>query len=412
METSIKWRGANITLMVFIFFSLVFPMYYAAFDSPYYPEFSFANLFAGLFILIVVLNRPFTKEHRTFVIYLIALLILYDIASLYINFTQSRWIWEAFNVSLAFLLLAVLLLSKKEPLILNEQRIIPFIIICQAITMIAGIVAYFVGYTSVSLTNGKISLIPHDPNYYEKRFNWLYFHKSQYCFILLLFIALLVVYRKYCKNKLLFIALNLLCLFCIILSHTYTALFASFLIYIGYIIDYIKPRLKKLKKTYWLLTIPVLIPVILIVYKMAQERNILSLGGRTYIWTESIRQILQNPLGVGTDFGGISFEVPGLTFKVFNCHNVFLNEMYRFSLPVGLLFTIMFVSVIFYSLKKNFSFLNLGIWGALLISLNMDYSLLGREFTITVFYIYIIFFLPYISQKEKNNSIEKKQELR
>lgn len=398
METTIKSHKSTIILKLFIFFSLIFPMYYVAFNSSYYSEFSIANLFISLFILLIVCNQNFENEHKCFIIYLAILLIMYNLAALYINFTHSRWLWENFNVSLAFILLIALLLSKKQQI--QSDKIIPFTIACQLITMITAIITYFAGYTSVSLMNGHITLIPHDPNYYEKRFNWLYFHKSQYCFILLLFIGLFFAHRKYCKNKLLFILFNLTCLFCIILSHTYTALFASFLIYIGYFIDYIKPQIKKMKRTYWLFTIPILVPVILIIYKMAQERNIFTLGGRVYIWAESIRQILQHPLGIGNDFGLTPFAVPELSFKVYNCHNVFLNEMYRFSIPVGLLFTIIFFSTIIYSLKKNFSFLNLGIWGALLISLNMDYSLLGRELTITVLYIYMIFFLPYNNSKE------------
>ena len=78
--------------------------------------------------------------------------------------------------------------------------------------------------------------------------------------------------------------------------------------------------------------------------------------------------------------------------------------MWRFSLPVGLLFTLIFVSILIYSLKKKFFFLHIGIWIAFLISLGMDYSLLGREFTLTFFYFYMIFFLP--NTKEQISELE------
>lgn len=132
---------------------------------------------------------------------------------------------------------------------------------------------------------------------------------------------------------------------------------------------------------------------------MSKERDVLSLGLRTYIWTESIKKILNNPLGIGSAFEETHFSVPGISYEVYNCHNVFLNEMWRFSLPVGLLFTLFIFCIIIYSLKKHFSFINLGIWMALLIALNMDYSLLGNDFAIFFFYIYCIFFLPYIQEE-------------
>lgn len=401
-----KLTKNNILLKIFVFLSLLFPMHYAQFDSAYYAEFSFANLFAGLFILLEIYHHQYSNEYHKFSLYMLAVLTCYILTAVYINFTHSRWLWETFNVTLAFLLFITLLLSENNHSFTN-QNIIPFTINCQLLTSILAIIVYLIGYTAVSLINGKITLIPHDPNYYEKRFSWLYFHKSQYCFILLLFIGLFFAHRKYFKNRLSFLLCNLCCFICIALSHTYTALLAAFLILIGYFIDNSKSQIKNINKKYFLLTIPVLGICFFIINKMAAERNIWTLGGRVYIWSESIRQIMQNPFGIGTDFGPASFDVPGLSFKVYNCHNIFLNEMYRFSLPAGLLFTLLFVSVIVYSLKKHFSFLNLGIWGALLISMNMDYALLGRELSITVFYIYVIFFLPHRQKEDSKNLLSQ-----
>jgi len=233
-----------------------------------------------------------------------------------------------------------------------------------------------------------------DPNYYETRFSWIYYHKSQYCFVLLLFIAFSVICRKQFKNKWFFPVSNLVFLFGIVISHTYTALFAAVLIYAGLALDALRSKLRTLNKKYFLLLIPPVILLAFVIWRMSRERNIWTLGSRTYIWAEGIRQILKNPLGIGTGFGPAKFSVPGISFQVYNCHNVFLNEMWRFSLPVGLLFTLIFVSILIYSLKKKFFFLHIGIWIAFLISLGMDYSLLGREFTLTFFYFYMIFFLP------------------
>lgn len=390
----------GIFLKCFIFLSLFIPMSYTKLSSPYYNEFALANLFVGLYIIIALFKHQTNKHHRTFIIYLSIMLVLYTFSSIYVNFIHSRWLWETFNVTFAFSFFIVLLYLGGQSST-SKRTIIRFLIGSQTLTSLLAIITYFVGYTSVSFMNGEIAFFPHDPNLYEKRFSWIYYHKSQYCFILLLFIGLLFAYKKYFKNQLLFIFCNLVCLVCIILSHTYTALFAAFLIFVGYFIDYIKPRLKKINPKRLLYLLPIFILIFWIIYKMSQERDIWSLGSRTYIWSESIRQILQNPLGVGNAFGPISFPVPGISFEVYNCHNVFLNEMYRFSLPVGLLFTIIFLSIMVYSLRNHFSFLNVSIWIALMFSLNMDYALLGRELTITTFYLYIIFFLPYCSKTNK-----------
>ena len=66
--------------------------------------------------------------------------------------------------------------------------------------------------------------------------------------------------------------------------------------------------------------------------------------------------------------------------------------MYRFSLPAGICFAAIFLLLIIFSLKKRFCFLTAGIWGALLISLGMDYALLTTDLPITMFMLYCLFF--------------------
>ena len=210
--------------------------------------------------------------------------------------------------------------------------------------------------------------------------------------MLLLFISLFVTYRKVFPNKLTYYLSLLVLLYAIYISHTYTALFASLLIFAGCIMDYLRPRLSSIKKRYFLLLIPLVLIATYFIYRMSLERNILNLGGRLNIWKESINQILQYSEGVGDLFGGISFEVPGLSFEVYNCHNFFLNIMYRFSLPAGLCFAVIFLLIIIFSLKKKFSFLTAGIWAALMISLCMDYAFLTTDLPITMVMLYCLFF--------------------
>ena len=204
MKPQTKNKISFLLYSYFFLIALFYPMQYVSFDSAYYTEFTFAGLFAGLLILWTVFayHRPVRltdPSDRRFCCWILGLLVLYNLFSLYINFTHSRWLWEQFNFSLAVLFFIVLLIHgaaffRQEPL----------------------------AYTSVSFINGMVIPVAKDPNYYETRFSWIYYHKSQYCFVLLLFIAFSVICRKQFKNKWFFPVSNLVFLFGIVISHTCT----------------------------------------------------------------------------------------------------------------------------------------------------------------------------------------------
>lgn len=378
-------------LKLFIVCALLFPVYFSSISSPYYPEIIVSNILFILCCTFIFFTVDRQIEYRTFIILTGLFLVLYNAFFIYYITMNGQWAYDNINVTLAvggF----IILLACDTKFFFKKHHIIQFLIIVILITTVIGIVVFHMGYTSVSFLNGQITFTPHDPNYYETRFSWFYFHKSQYCFMLLLFISLFVTYRKVFPNKLTYYLSLLVLLYAIYISHTYTALFASLLIFAGCIMDYLRPRLSSIKKRYFLLLIPLVLIATYFIYRMSLERNILNLGGRLNIWKESINQILQYSEGVGDLFGGISFEVPGLSFEVYNCHNFFLNIMYRFSLPAGLCFAVIFLLIIIFSLKKKFSFLTAGIWTALMISLCMDYALLTTDLPITMLMLYCLFF--------------------
>ena len=123
-----------------------------------------------------------------------------------------------------------------------------------------------------------------------------------------------------------------------------------------------------------------------------RERNLLTLGSRIPIWKESVKLILQSPYGIGTAYDTFAYPVPGLSFKVYHCHNMFLTFMWRFSIPVGLCYALIYLIIIVYSLKRRFSFLSVGIWIALLIPMCMDSTILTTQLTFFFFVLYCIFF--------------------
>src|SRR5699024_2484094 len=103
--------------------------------------------------------------------------------------------------------------------------------------------------------------------------------------------------------------------------------------------------------------------------KIAAERSVLTLGYRTYIWESAVNLLLKRPEGLGLRFSfkKLHLDALGGMTTTNNGHNIFLNEMLRLSIPVGICFIIFFVLIIAYALEKKFSFFTLGIWGALLM---------------------------------------------
>lgn len=380
-------------LIVFFICALLTPVYFTKVASPYYPEIILSNIFLIVCALALFFTADKNKKgrNRLFIWLIFSFIVLYDLFFIFYITRTGQWSYEAVNVTISFLAFIILLSLDTERLF-KKYHVPEILIVTILVSVIVSIVVYHLGYTSVSFLNGTVTFTPHDPNYYETRFSWFFFHKSQYCFFLLLSIALFVRYRDVFKSKILFYLSVAVLLYGIYISHTYTALFASLFIFAGAIADYLLPRLSKIRKQYFLLLIPPVCAALYFVYRMSRERNIWNLGGRLNIWKESVNQILQYTEGIGDLFGGRAFPVPGLTFEVYNCHNYFLNIMYRFSLPAGLFFALIFLTIIIFSLKKHFSFFTAGIWISLLISLGMDYALLTTDLPITLFMLYCLFF--------------------
>lgn len=80
--------------------------------------------------------------------------------------------------------------------IFEQGNIIRYTIWAIIVTNVIGVSFYLKGYLSLHIYNFKLVLTKIDPNYYEKRFNWIYFYKCQYSCMLLLFIGLFVVHKK------------------------------------------------------------------------------------------------------------------------------------------------------------------------------------------------------------------------
>ena len=103
---------------------------------------------------------------------------------------------------------------------------------------------------------------------------------------------------------------------------------------------------------------------------------------------------------MGVDKFNTVMHPRGWYYTAYNCHNVFMNQMFRFSILVGGIFTLLLLVIILFAIKRNFSFTTLLIVIALLIPMCMDYSMTNIEFILFIPLIFLMFF-------KKSSPIEK-----
>lgn len=378
--------------------ALFVPYYTSRIGSVYYQDFILVNFFALLsaFCMFRFKDLTFKKETRTaFVI--IGIMFVYDLTASFVNLKYLHWYSDQINITVSVGFFVVLLLSDRSFI---SDKLIRFFIRCIVLSNAAGLI-FYLKCEGISFMNGQLYLIPRDPGYYEVRYQWLFHHKCEYSFMLVLFIAFFVCYRKLFKNTVTFVLSVGLLYVCLIAAHTYTSLIASFIIFFGLGLDWIREKKMKFKLKHILYVLPVILLFGIVMVKMLSERGLGNLGGRIPIWKAAVRCLQEMPLGVGLDFGFKTFPAPGLTFEVTNCHNLFMNQMFRYSIPVGICFIVLFVFIIAISIKNNFSFLTLGIWAALFIPMTMDYCMLSNSFTLVLLIIYCMFFRKQINYDDR-----------
>lgn len=375
----------------------------------YYQEFILVNAIAVLFMLgylaMIILNKRFNRENLIFCIKFFFVMCFYVIFY-YLMMDAIQWKWQGINciISFGFFLILMCGINKEW---FDKYHIIEFTNRSIVISNLIGFIVYLKGYASVYWYNFKFQLMPPKDFYGEKRFEWIYYHKSQYAFILLLSLAFILVHRKKFINKISLIFSIIILMICLFISHVNTAIVGGVLILCSFCVDWFIKNLKRVKLWVKVIVIPVFlggaISVALLAFKkISAERSILTLGNRTYIWKSAINLILKRPEGIGLRFSYKKLELMDPTMLTTNNgHNIFLNEMLRCSIPVGICFILFFVLIIVYSLEKKFSVLTLGIWISLLMSMMMDYAVMNSGWTLMTFFFYTIFFVN-IDLKKKH----------
>lgn len=397
-----KQSCQSIFFRLMIIVGLFCPIYMSRQGSSYYPWFVLTNVFAVLFLVNGIVKKQFFIKKNQVGVGLIFLgLFLYNMFGLYINYKYLGLYGTQINVTIAILFFCALVTLKDYEFV-KEGKIIDFLIKAVVISNLIGIMVYLTGYNGISF-RGIPEFEVMDPAYYERRFNWIYLHKSQYALMLVLFIALLVAYKERFRNKWAYWGSLTVLIMGLIISHAYTSLCAAMFIFIGQFLDDVRVKGKIFNIKNLLFIIPLILVGGALVFFMAKERNILTLGGRVPIWLGSMDILKEYPNGIGSAFGQISFQIPNLSFVVYNCHNYFLNQMLCFSVRVGISFICIFVIIIIMTLRKKCSFLTVCVWIALLIPLNMDYALTPVELPIFLLVLFLIFWKSSVTE----NSVKR-----
>lgn len=210
--------------------------------------------------------------------------------------------------------------------------------------------------------------------------------------MLVAFIALFVAFREKFKNRYTYAASLAVLLICLCLTHSWTGIVGGLLVLVGNILDKVNWRKFLREKKYWGIAIVLFLLFGMAAYMILKERNISTLGSRTIIWADSLKVIRRYPEGWGMRFGQSAVGVIGGGYYYNNAHNLFLNQILRFSVPVGICFTILFLGIVIYSLVKAKSFLAAAMWVALFLLMTMDYSLMSLQMALLFLIVYLVCF--------------------
>ena len=386
---------------------LLFPAFYSPrtdiYELSYYEGFSWAYFLLALYLLLQLLWNRKKLLHVTLAgIGYIVLLLLYNGFSLYYNHTYLQWYWEQINNTIAFLFLGILI-GFQVKLDGRKHDNVRFLIHCIVLSNAASILYYLMGYSNFLICNNQFIFDKLPEGYYEARHYWIYSHKSEYALMLTTFLAFFLAYRKKFRNRVTFCASLAVLLVCLVLTHSWTGIAGGVLVLGGALLDLIDWR--KFRLRLWHLGAVCALAIVGcgVAYGVLKERDLSTLGSRIPIWKTALETIKEYPQGWGTRFGPSKMWVTEY-FGVNNAHNVFLNQILRFSIPVGICFILLFLAIVIYTLVKGRSFLMLCTWLALLVIMSMDYSLMSLQMALLFLLVYLIMI------KKRDERIKRKAE--
>lgn len=401
MESLKKKQTSAVMVKHFILMSLILPLYSSSVGAAYSPDIVWANLFAVMFVGLAFLEGNIDWKRRSWLGYAIVVFLLgFNVFALYVNANFFGWYYGQINMTIAFVFFLAWLFMKEDALCMG-QDVVKFLLKAALITNAIGLIPSLFGVHCVDVSVAGYTFLPRE--WSGPRYSWIFTHKSEYSFSLVLFLALSTVYRGLYEKKWQFWISVAVCAAGILIADTRVTMMAVLFIPAGAVMDHLIQKAGGFKWKYVACLIPVLAVGVAVFLISMKDRSALTLNGRVFIWDAAVRHILDNPWGVGAMCGLQSFPVElgsDRILQAMNCHNVFLNWLLQYSIPAGFFCVAMMGAIIVASIKKNFSFTTLGIWAAILIPMNMDWCVLLAQIPMMLLVLYFLFFRPVKRIKE------------
>ncbi len=387
----------GILIRLFILLTLFFPAFYSPLGyeegGEYFVLISVPYLVLGLFLIVMIWNNKGAykkREDLRFFWMLLGVFVLYNLLSFFYNIKYLHWYGEQLNNTIAIAFFACLV---RYRFFEGEEGkgLIRFLMASIVISNLCSILYFFMGYTSFAICNNRIIFYQLTEDYYEFRHYWLYSHKSDYALQLVLFLALFLRMKKLVNRRWLWWCSVLVLLFALGLTHSWTSVASAVCVAVGAVLDEI--NWKKIVWKKWHIGGAIGIGALIcgFLWIFLRERNISNFGSRPALWKGALEAIKTRPNGLGMWFGEYPIEAVGEGWASNNAHNVFLNALLRFSIPVGICFLAIFIMIMVYCiLKSKKKWLTLGTWGAAMLLLNMDYSLLNYELAMFLMVMYLV----------------------
>ena len=317
--------------------------------------------------------------------YLFALFI-YGSIFLITNILYLDCYWEMVNRLICFWFL-LRLIQKGE--LLRSHNIEKWIIGISFMAAIFSIALYSLRIEELSFAGG-INYRIQGQHFIDKRLTYVFSHKAGYGLVLTLLIAFALQNRNCFKTTMQWYIYLGVMLLTVVLTGSATSWIAVIVLFVFLLLSDVS--IKRTKKiTILVLLVLLMLSPFAVAYLadyLFSHRNLATGGSRFMIWSTAFSFLKTNTIGLGNAY--YSTLIDGVN----NFHNVFLNEMLHFSIPIGILYFLQFIYIVCmsYKIKKSKGLFLTGIWISVFMLLMIDQSLVVSNMPLVIFLIYEVFF--------------------
>lgn len=285
------------------------------------------------------------KKYNTLFLFVVS---VYFLIFLYIDAVYLGCYWALFYKTASFLFIWVLYQIK-------EQKVNSFayfrsleggIILLFTISVLMSLLGFIIGLDAIHMYLPNIS--PRAQGVYsDLRLTWVFMHKSTYGLLLVGVLGLIFKRKSLPYRR----SLIILYLLTIVIVNSMVSLVAALAVAFSAYIE-----TKKITRQFLIRLVSVGLVALLVgsvvYYYLVLNRNLSSLGSRLYIWMKIPELFQSYPTGMGKQFSSVRVWVENAGFSVNNLHNVALNEALHYSIPVGILFTILVFYIPVHTIKN------------------------------------------------------------